>query len=103
MDGEVHNTVQAAEYDKERDLFLANTGIRVLRFENKVVFQNPEGLLGEVEKWFNNPSAPAGHLPLAGEEFEPASELLKRIAAEKAQLVKDKQIKPQKSLPLICD
>lgn len=34
---------------------------------------------------------------------EPASELLKRIAAEKAQLVKDKKIKAQKPLPPISD
>jgi type I restriction enzyme S subunit len=32
---------------------------------------------------------------------EPASELLKKIAAEKAQLIKDKKIKPQKPLPPI--
>jgi type I restriction enzyme S subunit len=32
---------------------------------------------------------------------EPASELLKRIAAEKAQLIKDKRIKKQKPLPKI--
>lgn len=36
-------------------------------------------------------------------DVEPASELLKRIAAEKAQLVKDKKIKPQKPLPPISD
>jgi len=34
---------------------------------------------------------------------EPASELLKRIAAEKEQLVKDKKIKKQKPLPEITD
>lgn len=34
---------------------------------------------------------------------EPASELLKRIAAEKAQLIKDKKIKAQKTLPPITD
>lgn len=34
---------------------------------------------------------------------EPASELLKRIAAEKAQLIKDKKIKKQKPLPPITD
>ena len=32
---------------------------------------------------------------------EPASELLKRIQAEKAQLIKNKKIKPQKTLPPI--
>jgi type I restriction enzyme, S subunit len=36
-------------------------------------------------------------------DVEPASELLKRIAAEKAQLVKDKKIKAQKPLPPITE
>ena len=36
-------------------------------------------------------------------DVEPASELLKRIAAEKAQLVKEKKIKEQKTLPPIKD
>jgi len=35
--------------------------------------------------------------------IEPASELLKRIAAEKEQLIKDKKIKAQKPLPPITD
>ena len=34
---------------------------------------------------------------------EPASELLKRIQAEKEQLIKDKKIKKQKALPVITD
>ena len=36
-------------------------------------------------------------------DVEPASELLKRITAEKAQLIKDKKIKAQKLLPPITD
>jgi type I restriction enzyme S subunit len=36
-------------------------------------------------------------------DVEPANKLLKRIAAEKAQLVKDKKIKAQKLLPPISD
>ena len=36
-------------------------------------------------------------------DVEPASELVKRIAAKKAQLVKDKKIKAQKPLPPITD
>ncbi|NTV35375.1 MAG: type I site-specific deoxyribonuclease [Anaerolineaceae bacterium] len=36
-------------------------------------------------------------------DVEPARELLKRIAAEKAQLVKEKKIKEQKPLPPISD
>ncbi|MGS0675501.1 restriction endonuclease subunit S [Shewanella sp. 125m-1] len=37
------------------------------------------------------------------EEYEPASVLLERIAAEKAQLVKDKKIKKPKALPEISE
>ncbi len=36
-------------------------------------------------------------------DVEPASELLKRIEAEKQQLIKDKKIKKQKALPEITD
>jgi type I restriction enzyme S subunit len=36
-------------------------------------------------------------------DVEPASELLKRIQAEKEQLIKDKKIKKQKTLPKIVD
>ena len=36
-------------------------------------------------------------------DVEPASELLKRIQAEKEQLIKDKKIKKQKALPAITD
>jgi type I restriction enzyme S subunit len=48
------------------------------------------------------PPHPSGTPPQEG-NWEPASELLKRIAAEKAQLVKDKKIKAQKPLPQITD
>jgi type I restriction enzyme S subunit len=41
------------------------------------------------------------NVTLSGAEVEPASELLKRIKAEKAQLVKDKKIKKEKPLPTI--
>jgi len=56
LDGEVHNNVEQAEYDRERDLFLLATGIKVLRFENRVVFENPQGLLDDVKNeygWVN--------------------------------------------------
>jgi restriction endonuclease S subunit len=36
-------------------------------------------------------------------DVEPASELLKRIQAEKEQLIKDKKLKKQKALPVITD
>ncbi len=44
-----------------------------------------------------------GKLVPQNSEDEPASVLLERIAAERAQLVKDKKIKKQKALPAISD
>ncbi|WP_422442062.1 MULTISPECIES: restriction endonuclease subunit S [unclassified Endozoicomonas] len=44
-----------------------------------------------------------GRLVPQNPEDEPASVLLEKIAAEKAQLVKDKKIKKQKPLPVITD
>ncbi|MDO3383688.1 restriction endonuclease subunit S [Gilvimarinus algae] len=46
---------------------------------------------------------PASRKAKESQHDEPASELLKRIAAEKAQLVKDKKIKKQKPLPPVTE
>src|SRR5690349_4347190 len=46
LDGEVHLNERAAQYDYERDLFLTYFGVRILRFENKWVFEEPEWVLG---------------------------------------------------------
>lgn len=45
LDGQGHFEATQAAHDRERDLFLKTYGIRVLRFENKWVWNNPEGLL----------------------------------------------------------
>jgi len=72
LDGEVHNSIQAQEYDEERTLWLEQFGLRVLRFENKEVFDNPDGVLAEIGAALGegNPSVSplASHLPLTGEE-----------------------------------
>ncbi len=52
LDGEVHNIETQAEYDNDRDLFLLNCGIKVLRFENKVVFENTDYLIDCIKKEF---------------------------------------------------
>lgn len=52
LDGEVHNSEAAAEYDHERDLFLRETGIKVMRFENYIVFQSIDWLLEQVSAEF---------------------------------------------------
>lgn len=38
----------AAEYDHERTLFLEATGIRVIRFENKTIFDHSEWVLEQI-------------------------------------------------------
>jgi len=65
LDGQGHFETTQAEYDRERDLFLNHCGIKVLRFENKVVYDNPEGLLENVKNefgWVNHPDFQAAHL-----------------------------------------
>ncbi|MFN9304209.1 MAG: DUF559 domain-containing protein, partial [Candidatus Kapaibacterium sp.] len=123
LDGQGHFEASRAEYDYERDLFLLHCGIKVLRFENKWVWENPEGLLNEVKSsfgWNNTSYLPTGGVvveqntrekllrdpsvlrtaPLAGEqheEEETGHELLKRIKAEKAKLgKKEKPLPPIK-------
>lgn len=48
LDGEVH--VVREEYDEKRTAFLNKEGIHVLRFENRVVFENPELIINEIEE-----------------------------------------------------
>ena len=58
LDGQVHTTAMAEKYDLERDIILEHTGIRVLRFENKRVFEDPEGVLKAIEGnfgWWKEP------------------------------------------------
>src|SRR5688500_13111133 len=52
LDGEVRFNERAAQRDYERRLFLKYFGIRVLRFENKYVFQEPEMVLGRIRESF---------------------------------------------------
>ncbi len=52
LDGAVHDSVSAQEYDHERDQFLACFGIKVLRFENKWVFQQTEAVLTHIKNHF---------------------------------------------------
>ena len=62
LDGAVHDTASAQEYDRERDTFLELFGIKVLRFENKLGFQQTEGVLLEIRShfgWCDHP-APCG-------------------------------------------
>jgi very-short-patch-repair endonuclease len=45
LDGAIHGDPIRAEYDAERAAYLEKEGVHVLRFENKWVFENMEGVL----------------------------------------------------------
>ncbi len=64
LDGEVHRTDRAAEYDHARKLYLNGLGIKVIRFENFLVFQELEYVLHRIENSFgwrstNRPTTPS--------------------------------------------
>lgn len=45
LDGQGHFNSMASEYDYRRSEYLQKLNIRVLRFENRLVFENLEGVL----------------------------------------------------------
>ena len=51
LDGKDHFTESGMEHDMERSRYLEyNHNIRVLRFENKMVWKEPETIIAEIEK-----------------------------------------------------
>jgi very-short-patch-repair endonuclease len=48
LDGAGHKTELGAERDARRSEFLKRFGVRVIRFENKSVFENMEGVLDAI-------------------------------------------------------
>ena len=52
LDGEVHMNPTAVEYDMRRTKYLENLGYRVIRFENKMVFELLESVLYEINSKF---------------------------------------------------
>jgi very-short-patch-repair endonuclease len=54
LDGEVHRTERAIDHDYERKLFLNKAGIKVLRFENFLVFQELDYVLHRIESNFGS-------------------------------------------------
>jgi very-short-patch-repair endonuclease len=74
LDGEVHFNDVARERDGVRRAFLRSCGIRVLRFENKSVFEDLEWMLGVIESNFGwnkttTPHPSDAAPPLEGGEF----------------------------------
>ena len=52
LDGAVHRNYLAELYDYERELFLNCYGIKVIRFENFLVFEEREFVLSRIKSWF---------------------------------------------------
>jgi very-short-patch-repair endonuclease len=52
LDGAGHYTGNALEYDRERRMFLEHFGINVIRFENKVVFDDEDWVLNRIRYEF---------------------------------------------------
>ena len=67
LDGETH--AGRAEHDEQRTAYLwQEARIKVIRFENRVVFENPELILEEIEK-YSTPKTlllPEGGVPAGG-------------------------------------
>jgi very-short-patch-repair endonuclease len=55
LDGAGHYTVEGIIKDEIRTQFLNEVGIKVLRFENKLVFEKTEWVLEEISKSFAPP------------------------------------------------
>lgn len=73
LDGEVHFNDAVREYDRRRKSYLESCGIRVLRFENKLVFEDLEWVLAVIKNNFRwsktTPHPPDAAPPLKGGEF----------------------------------
>lgn len=52
LDGAVHFNETAIQYDYERKLFLEYFGIKILRFENRLVFDAPSFVLDRIQSQF---------------------------------------------------
>ena len=52
LDGNVHFHEAAREYDYERKLFLEYFGIKIIRFENKLVFDDEDFVVRNIQYWF---------------------------------------------------
>ncbi|MDS4019495.1 MAG: endonuclease domain-containing protein [Candidatus Competibacter sp.] len=49
LDGSAHDSESAQQQDRERTAYLVSLGLRVIRFENREVMENLEGVLAEIK------------------------------------------------------
>ena len=48
LDGEYHASYHAIIRDEKRDKYMESYGLTVLRFENRIVFENPEEIINQI-------------------------------------------------------
>lgn len=54
LDGKEHYTYQGAKEDEKRTQFLNKRGIRVIRFENRLIWENLDGVIEVIKSELNN-------------------------------------------------
>ena len=59
LDGDVHNNPLSESYDSNRTAYLSSLGYRVIRFENKMVFENLVSVLEEIASCFDSEPEPS--------------------------------------------
>lgn len=52
LDGEIHNTKEAVEYDEVKDKFFKELGYKILRFQNSEVENDVEKVLDKIKNCF---------------------------------------------------
>jgi very-short-patch-repair endonuclease len=50
LDGACHDDLLCQAYDAKRQAYLEAQGITVLRFENKMIYDNPEEVVAYISK-----------------------------------------------------
>jgi very-short-patch-repair endonuclease len=60
LDGAHHYTEAGIKYDEERTKFLNEHNIQVIRFENKLVFEQVEYVIENIKSKFSTPTPPQG-------------------------------------------
>jgi very-short-patch-repair endonuclease len=53
LDGAPHGEYHRIQEDENRDKYIESLGFSILRFENRVVFQEPEFLKNDIRKFIN--------------------------------------------------
>jgi very-short-patch-repair endonuclease len=63
LDGAAHFTASGEAQDMERDAYLVGIGLKVLRFENKLVLQNIDSVLAAIEAVFQSTVLSSSTIP----------------------------------------